>query len=308
MFSTFTKRWAALSVILFLSLVFQLQAQEINMKPVTDTYVLRNVTVVTSPGSVINNATVVIRDGLIHAVGTDVTVPIDAIPVEADSLTVYAGFIDGLGLTGIKEPKEENNRNNVEDPGNPPNEVAGITPNMTIRETLDPSEKSIDAMRNVGFTMAHVTPPGNGMLPGKGSLILLSGDGADDMIYQENVSLYSTLNGARRVYPSTIIGVMAKYRELYRNAELLKKDRNYYASNPSGMKRPSPDYVTEAFVPVIDGQLPVMFLAEDIKSVQRVMTLQNELGFRNGRRQKRQYTCFSEPGPSRVERRQKGFS
>ncbi len=279
MFSTFMKRWAALSGAMILTLVMQLQAQEINMKPVTHTYVLKNVTVVTSPGNSINGATVVIKDGLIHAVGTDVSIPVDAISVDADSLTVYAGFIDGLSQTGIKKPEDRNNRNNVEDPGNPPNELAGITPNKSVRENLDPSEKSIEAMRKAGFTMSHVVP-GDGILPGKGSVVLLAGNGTDEMIFRENVSLYGTLNGARRMYPSTVIGVMAKYRELYRNAELMKKDRTYYASNPSGMQRPSSDRVTEALLPVIDGQLPVMFQAEDIKTVQRVMKLQDELGFR----------------------------
>ncbi|MEJ2003486.1 MAG: amidohydrolase family protein [Cyclobacteriaceae bacterium] len=279
MFSTLAKRCAVLSGVLILSLVIRLQAQEINLKPVTSTYVLRNVTVITSPGSVINDATLVIKDGLIHAVGTDVSVPVDAIPVDADSLTVYAGFIDGLSQTGIKQPKEDNNRNNIEDPGNPPNDLAGITPNKTIRENLEASEKSIGAMRQIGFTMSHVVP-GNGMLPGKGSVVLLAGDGTDDMIFQENVSLFSTLNGARRMYPSTVMGVMAKYREIYRNAELLKRNQGLYASNPSGMKRPGSDYVTEAFLPVLDGQLPVMFEAEGVKDVQRVMTLQEELGFK----------------------------
>ncbi|MEO1076699.1 MAG: amidohydrolase, partial [Bacteroidota bacterium] len=65
------------------------------LRPVTRTFALSNARVVQAPGQVLDNATVVIRDGLIEAVGINVTIPFDAEVIEADSLTVYAGFIDG---------------------------------------------------------------------------------------------------------------------------------------------------------------------------------------------------------------------
>jgi len=279
MISTFAKRFATICCALILFVVMQLSAQEISLKPVTQAYVLRNVTVVSSPGNVTPGATLVIKDGLIHSLGTNINIPVDAIPVDTDSLFVYAGFIDGLGQAGIKQPKDDNGRPDVDDPGNPPNEIAGITPYKTVRENLDAAEKSVNDLRRSGFTMAHVVPSG-GMLPGMGSIILLAGKGSNEMVYRDQVSLFSKLEGARRVYPSTVMGVMAKFRELYRNAELLKRNSGLYASNPSGMQRPIADQSLQAFQPVINNELPVMFEAADVKSIQRVFTLRDELGFR----------------------------
>ncbi len=255
-------------------------AQDDKLRPVSDVYALQNVRVVTSPGNVVENATIVIKNGLIHSVGQNVSIPPDAILVKADSMTVYAGFIDGLSNVGIPKPKEENNRRgNVDDPGNPPNELAGITPEADVRMALDASDRSIGSMRNLGFTMSHTVPYGR-MLPGKGAIILLSGDDADDLVYKDPVSFYSQLEGSRGVYPSTVIGVMAKYRELYRQAQLARSNANTYAQNPAGMERASSNRVLEAFYPVIEGKLPVMFHAEDVKSIKRALTLQNELGFK----------------------------
>src|SRR5687768_12025419 len=45
--------------------------------------------VVTEPGKVLDKATVVIRDGLIEAVGPDVAVPPDALRIDGKGLTAY---------------------------------------------------------------------------------------------------------------------------------------------------------------------------------------------------------------------------
>ena len=50
--------------------------------------------IVTAPGQVIEHGTVVMRDGVITAVGAGITVPADARVWEGDSLTVYPGLID----------------------------------------------------------------------------------------------------------------------------------------------------------------------------------------------------------------------
>jgi hypothetical protein len=52
--------------------------------------------IVTAPGQVIPRGTIVIRDGVIEAVGASVAVPADARVWDAESLTVYPGMIDAL--------------------------------------------------------------------------------------------------------------------------------------------------------------------------------------------------------------------
>jgi hypothetical protein len=136
----------------------------------------------------------------------------------------------------------------------------------------------VSELRSVGFTTAQVVPYG-GMLPGSSAIVLLGGSSADNMVLVNKSALYSELTNAERVYPSTIIGVMAKWRELYRQASLTKGYEGAYATNRNGIERATPDRISEAFYPVIDKRIPVLFKAEKLLDVNRVATLQNDLGF-----------------------------
>src|ERR1022692_3248663 len=61
---------------------------------------IRNAKIVTVSGPVLSKGTVVVRNGLIEAVGENVTVPPDAMLVEGEGLTVYPGLIDALSTWG----------------------------------------------------------------------------------------------------------------------------------------------------------------------------------------------------------------
>jgi imidazolonepropionase-like amidohydrolase len=258
---------------------FSLFAQdEKELKPVTRTYAITNVNVVPTPGKKIDMATILIKDGLITAVGKGIAIPADAIVIKADSMYVYAGFIDGLSRVGVTKPKEEVGRDRVKGPGNPAPERAGITPQNDVRGSLNASDKSIEDLRNIGFTVAQVVPYGN-LLPGQGSIVLLSGKSTDQMVLVSNSSLYSELSGANGVYPNTTMAVMAKWRELYRQASQAKSYQSLYASNRVGLERPGSDRVLEAFYPVIDQRIPVLFKSEKMLDAHRIITLKNDLGF-----------------------------
>ena len=61
--------------------------------------------IVTSPGHVIEQGTLVARDGVITAVGANVSVPRDATVVDLAGYTIYPGFLDaavemGPGASG----------------------------------------------------------------------------------------------------------------------------------------------------------------------------------------------------------------
>lgn len=253
-----------------------------SLAPATNTYALTHVHVVTAPGELIQNATVVVEDGLITAVGTDVAIPGNARLMRMDSMYVYAGFIDGLGHAGIERPKEtprgQRERPKGDQVANPTPERAGIQPDRMATEMLNPKEKSISDWRKAGFTLVHSVPYGK-MLPGQGSLILLAGDKAKDMVLEDAVSVFAQWQSASGVYPGTLLGVLATWRNLYRQAKLNLQHSEAYAANPSGMERPERDPVLEAFHPVIKGELPVVLKAESYLDIQRALTLQQELGF-----------------------------
>jgi hypothetical protein len=62
---------------------------------------VRNARIVTVSGPVIAKGTVVIRNGLIDAVGENVAVPPEALLIEGEGLTVYPGLIDALSTVGM---------------------------------------------------------------------------------------------------------------------------------------------------------------------------------------------------------------
>ncbi len=247
------------------------------LAPVTGTYAITHATVVVSPGKKIDDGTVVIRDGLIIAVGRQVAIPADALIIKADSMYVYAGFIDGYSHTGVSAPKE-GSKEKVKYPDNPPPDRAGINPHIDVRDFLNPSDRTVTELRGQGFTMSQVVPQGN-LLPGQAALVLLGEGSADQLVVQGKSALYSELTGATGVYPSTVMGVMAKWRELYRQASLAKNYEASYAANPAGLERPASDRMLQAFYPVIEKRQPVLFKSEKVIEAQRVLKLKSDFGF-----------------------------
>lgn len=250
---------------------------EATLRPVSTSYAITGATIVPAPGQKIEKGTIVIKNGLIHAVGKEAVIPADAIVIKADSLFVYAGFIDGFSHAGVTQPKTDN-KEKVKDPSNPPPDRAGITPQVDVRDFINPGDRMVADLREQGFAVSQVVPHGN-MLPGQGAIILLSGKTVDEMILTPYSSFYSELTGTPGVYPTTIMGVMAKWRELYRQATLAKNYEAMYASNPSGLERPVSDQILQSFYPIIDKRQSVLFKSEKVIETQRILSLKNDLGF-----------------------------
>ena len=245
---------------------------------VTKAVALEGVRIVQSPGRVIENGTVLIRNGLIEAVGENVDVPYDAERIAPDSMTVYAGFIDGLSSTGVPQPKEEEDLPPVPDRGNPPDDRAGIQPQRDVRSLLSADQKSIENLRKLGFGAAHVVPIGR-MLPGSGAVVLLAGDEPRDMVLKGDASLFVQFQGARRMYPGTPMAMTAKFRQLFTEAKRRQQMVQLFESGTSGVPRPEFDEVHYAFFPVIDREKPVFFYVDDVLEIHRALKLQSILGF-----------------------------
>ncbi|MFB6231341.1 MAG: amidohydrolase family protein [Salinibacter sp.] len=257
-------------------------AQDYEVPTVTDTYALTDARVVQAPGKVLESATVVVRDGLIEAVGRDVKVPYDARRIAADSLVVYAGFIDGLSHAGVEMPENEGeNEDNGEDvdPGDPPFDRAGIQPDRSVRPFLTPDDSDLKSLRKAGFTAGHVVPEGQ-MLPGSGAYVFYGGDTANEMVLEKHSTLFAQIQPAEGyVYPATEMAVIAKFRQLFREAERRQQLEAKYRQNPTGTERPPQDPVHSALFPVLDGETPLAFYADGALPLHRVLNLKQELGF-----------------------------
>ncbi|MEM6337527.1 MAG: amidohydrolase, partial [Bacteroidota bacterium] len=279
--ATYLSLKSLLAVFCLFALAPALQAQS-NTSPnevpaVTRTILLQNAQVVQAPGQVFDRTSVLIRDGLIEAVGADLAVPFDARVIAADSFRVYAGFIDGLSHTGVPKPKPGETPD-IDDPGNPPPDAAGIQPQRDVRTMMDLSEKSIEALRNAGFTTAHVVPHGN-LFPGQGAIVNLAGSNVGQMVLAGEASMFSQFEAARRMYPATDLGMMALWRNLYRQADRRQQRADRFSDRPGGLNRPEYDAVRYAFFPVVSGEQPVAFKTESYLDAKRALRLQEELGF-----------------------------
>lgn len=272
-----SKRWLSLCLGLML-LPAWAQAQDGSLRPVSSKYAIKNATIVQAPGRVIERGTVIFENGVIKSIGANVPVPADAWVIDADSMYVYAGFISGMSNIGVPLPKEDRERPDRSLRANPPYPLAGITPEVGVGTMLSHTDKSIEDFRQLGFTTA-VTVPHNGMMAGQSAVILLHGQSVNDMIFRDAYSAYSQLTGASGVYPNTVIGVMAKYRDMYRKAQQRMAYEARYKAGSSGMERPESDLTLQALYPVVNKQMPVSFRAEEYLDVMRVLTLKNELGF-----------------------------
>lgn len=245
---------------------------------VSNVVAIQGARIVQAPGRVIESGTVVFRDGVIEAVGRRVDIPYDASIIDGSDLSVYAGFIDALTNVGVPEPKQERGTPpSVPDRSNPTFERAGITPEKDVRVLLDPSDKSVAAHRKIGFTTVHTVPYGR-MLPGMSAIALLTGEDAANMIYSDATATMFKFQGARGVYPGTPMAIMAKFRQLYKEADRRNHLESMYREDPVGMVRPPYDPVHSAFIAIIEGGQRVFTFTDDALEIHRALNLKEELG------------------------------
>src|SRR5262249_30368952 len=65
------------------------------------TYAITNARLVPVSGPVIEKGSIVVRDGIIVAVGANVAIPGDARIIDGNGLSVYPGLIDAYGSLGL---------------------------------------------------------------------------------------------------------------------------------------------------------------------------------------------------------------
>jgi imidazolonepropionase-like amidohydrolase len=171
----------ALTVFILCASLSLLPAQRTGSLKAT-VHAIRDARVVLEAGKILPKATVVIRDGVIEAVGADVKVPADAVVIEGKGLTVYPGFVDAMSNWGFDAAQR---RSAVGEPGTEdlasdalaatkPDNRKGITPEFHVRTALKADADMAEAWRRVGVT-AHLVAPEGGILGGQSALVSLSG-------------------------------------------------------------------------------------------------------------------------------------
>lgn len=256
----------------------------------TDTYAITNARIVTVSGPVIERGTVVIRDGLIAAVGANATVPADARVIDGNGLTVYPGLIDANTSLGIPEPSPSPSPSPGQGGGflaallrpaaasttsTNSTQPVGLQPEVLAEDLIKPGGDPIEAERSAGITTA-LTVPRTGIWIGQSALINLAGDTPQQMIVRSPVAMHVGFTPLRGGYPGSLMGVFATLRQMFLDAQRYREAQRIYEQSPRGIRRPSQDRSLEALLPVIDGRIPVVMYADREREVQRALDLADE--------------------------------
>ena len=76
-------------------------------KPLSNTHYIKNCFLVKQPGVILSGQNIIVKDGFISDIGPNLKIPYDAQILLADSMYVYAGFIDAYSNTGITKTKKK---------------------------------------------------------------------------------------------------------------------------------------------------------------------------------------------------------
>lgn len=259
-----------------------------------DTYAITNARIVTVSGPVIERGTLVIRNGLIAAAGANVTAPPDARVIDGSGLTVYPGLIDSYTNLALPEPAPSPSPSpggggggffllaQQQRPVAGPNSTqpVGLQPEVMVEDVIRPGGTEIEASRNAGITAA-LTLPRSGIWMGQSALINLAGDTPQQMIVRSPVAMHVGFTPLRTgTYPGSLLGVFSTLRQMMLDAQRYRDVMQIYERAPRGTRRPDVDRSLAALVPVVDGKMPVVMLANSEREISRALDLANEFKLR----------------------------
>ena len=253
-----------------------------------DTFAITNARVVPVSGAVIERGAVVIRNGLIVAVGPTVTPPPDARVIDGTGLTVYPGLIDSYTNLALPEASPSPSAGGgggggffLQQQAAPrsggPNSTqpAGLQPETMVEDIIRTGGTDVENARNAGFTTA-LTLPRTGIWIGQSALIDLAGDSPQQMIVKSPVAMHVGFTPLRGIYPGSLMGVFATLRQMMLDAQRYRDSMKIYESSPRGVRRPETDRSLEALIPVIEGRMPVVMLANTEREITRALDLATE--------------------------------
>jgi imidazolonepropionase-like amidohydrolase len=254
--------------------------------------------VVVKPGTTLDNATILLRDGVITEVGTAVQPPADARVWDLKGATVYAGFIDAFLTfaatnTPVSTTKTEpigamsgvnffGVKGDERDPGasGPGYENARITPEHREARGFSPAPKTLEALHELGFTAGNVVPS-RGVLRGTSAFVMLSEGNPNQAIVRPDVFQHVAFDpdGTRDDgYPASLMGVIAIIRQTFFDAQYYALDQADYLKQPNGRKRPAFNPALEALAPATRKAQRVVFEPGSALMVDRATQLARELG------------------------------
>jgi imidazolonepropionase-like amidohydrolase len=251
-----------------------------------DVYAIRGARIVTVSSAIVDHGTVVIRDGLIEAVGPQVNVPRDAVVIDGSGLTVYPGLID-LGNTSSTEQVAvqplQNPRTTTEVERWKRQQL--LNPQARAADIVKVDDLEMTRLASAGITSVLAIPPGE-VIAGQSALVnvaappeplpvgSVAAPRRNLIVLKTPVALHVSFPLRPRVgtnaYPVSLMGVVAFVRQSFLDAQ-------DYRAHLARHDAPPDDPALAAMQPAIARAMPVAFEANLSREILRALKLAREL-------------------------------
>ena len=244
----------------------------------TRAVVIRNATLVPVTAPRIERGTIILRNGRIEALGTNLAAPSDATIVDGTGLFVYPGLIDAgtnLGLTEIGSvPGGEDTR-----------EIGDFNPQNVVLTAVNAHSELIPVTRVDGVTTA-ITSAEGGLVSGAAALIDLAGWTPTEMAVVARAALVVNFpsagpqgfggfggGGQQRSASDRREAMNRQVRQLYQFFEDARAYADVHART-TGLKA---DHKFEALIPFVRGELPVIVDAASADQIRGAIAFADSL-------------------------------
>jgi imidazolonepropionase-like amidohydrolase len=234
-------------------------------------------TLFTITQGIVEQGTIILEDGKIAALGTDIPIPEGAELIEARGKMVLPGLIDahchtGVFADGVGRPHSDGNE--MTDP---------ITPHVRALDALHPEDMAWTDLRAAGVTTVLTGPGSGNVIGGQSICVKTAGKTVDQMTLLEPAGMKMALGeNPKRVYgdqkktPSTRMGNAALLRQALVEAQnYLAEWARYEAQREKGEDAELPERKLkwEALGRVLKGELKARIhchRADDILTAIRI--------------------------------------
>lgn len=232
---------------------------------------ITHATIYVSPTQVLENATLLVQDGKVVQVGTQVNLPPNTVTIDAAGKTVYPSFVDLYSDFGVKAPQAQGGfgRSTQYDSGKDGyywNEH--IRPETKAVDYFEYDAKTAASLREAGFgvVLSHVQ---DGVARGTGVLVNLNDEARNNVrVLQADAAQFfgfTRSRASRQSYPTSVMGMMALLRQL-------AHDTKWYQTQQPDVR----DFSIEAYIN--NKNLPQIFDADDKLADLRVASLSKDMG------------------------------
>ena len=231
--------------------------------------------VLTMAGPTLESGTVLIRDGKIAAVGTDVEIPPGVEVIDAKGLTVTPGLINAGTTVGLAEigavaaTRDER-------------ELQEINSSVKAAVAIHPHSEMIAVTRANGVTTA-VSAPTGGLISGQAALIDLAGWTAPELVSRSPLAMMVSFPEHSGFDPPDEEERERIDKDRKSLWSFMRRAQAYAGALASGLTTSAESDDKDellALVPVVRGELPVVIQAETAEGIRAALAFLNELGLK----------------------------